>query len=70
MVRLMGKRNVAKLERSKVEKSNDTNASFLCENNKNILGMALRAVGCFFVGLCGGRGGGSGAILHNIVIGQ
>jgi hypothetical protein len=32
--------------------------------------MALRAVGCFFVGLSGGRGGGSGAILHNIVIGH
>ena len=66
----MVKRNDARFIRSKAEKLSVTNASFLSENNKNILGMALRAVGCFFVGVSVGRGGGCVAILHNIVIGQ
>ena len=44
----MVKRNDARFIRNKAEKLSITNASFLSENNKNILGMALRAVGCFF----------------------
>jgi len=41
-----------------------------CVKTIKHIGLALRAVGCFFVGFSGGRGGGSVAILHNIVIGH
>jgi len=65
----MVKRNDARFIRSKAEKLSVTNASLLCENNKTYW-VGAASGGMFFVGFSGGRGGGSGAILHNIVIGQ